>query len=47
MQETDRTCVSVFKGGEISREEYTAIWVTLINRLVRDQHVLARKEPRT
>lgn len=45
MQESGNTCVSVFKGGDINREEYTAIWVTLINRLVRDQHVLARKEP--
>ena len=45
MQQTTNTCISVFKDGDINREEYTAVWVTLINRLVRDQHVLARKEP--
>jgi len=45
MQQTNSTCVSVFKGGEISREGYTAIWKILIERMVGDPHVLARKEP--
>lgn len=45
MQQTNSTCVSVFKGGGNNREEYTAVWVTLINQLSKDQHVLARKEP--
>ena len=45
MQQANSTCVSVFRGGEISREGYTAVWKGLIERLVQDQHVLARKEP--
>ena len=44
MGESDRICVSVFRGGEIDRERYTAVWKTLIERLVEDQHVLAREE---
>ena len=44
MGESDRICVSVFKGGKIDRERYTAVWKNLIERLVEDQHVLARKE---
>ena len=44
MGESDRICVSVFRGGEISREEFNAVWKTLIECLVEDQHVLAREE---
>ena len=44
MGESDRICVSVFKGGKIDRERYTAVWKTLIERLVEDQYVLAREE---
>ena len=34
-------CVSVFQNGVPCREEYTAKWVALINRLLRDQCALA------
>ena len=44
MGESDRICISVFRGGSISREEYTAVWKSLIERLVENQYVLARKE---
>ena len=44
MGESDRICVSVFRGGEIDRERYIAAWKTLIERLVEDQYVLAREE---
>ena len=44
MGESDRICVSVFRGGEIDRERYTAVWKTLIERLVEDQYVRAREE---
>ena len=42
MQSND-TCISIFKGGDINREGYTAIWASLINSWVRDQHVPTRK----
>ena len=40
-------CTSVFKKGSVSEEEYTAVWITLINSFIRDQRVLAPKEKRT
>lgn len=38
---------SVFKNGSISKEEYTAVWVVLINSLIKDRRVLEPKEKRT
>ena len=35
---------NIFKKGVPNKEEYTAIWITLINSLIKDQHVLACKE---
>ena len=36
-------CVSVFQNGIPCREEYTAKWAALINRLLKDQHAFASK----
>ena len=37
-------CTSVFKSGRLSCEIYTAVWVTLINRLTGNQRVSFPKE---
>jgi hypothetical protein len=44
MEEQVKTCVSVFRNGTIDKEGYTAVWIGLLNRLMRYHHVLARKE---
>ena len=28
-------CVSVFKNGEITKEEYTKVWIALVNQLIK------------
>ena len=45
--ETGNLCTSVFKKGSVSKEEYTAVWIELINYMVKNQRVLASKEERT
>ena len=40
-------CVSIFKNGKTTKEEYTAVWINLVNRLIKDQRVLVREEKRT
>ena len=40
-------CSSVFKNGKTTKEEYTAVWISLVNQLIKDQRVLAREEKRT
>ena len=37
-------CTSVFKSGRLNYEIYTAVWVTLINRLSGSQRVSFPKE---
>ena len=37
-------CVSIFQNGVPCKEEYTAKWAALINRLLKDSRVLAVKE---
>ena len=34
MQQARDICKSVFKNGEINKKTYTAVWVTLVERLV-------------
>ena len=36
MNDQAEFCVSVFKSGAISREEYTAMWIKLVNQLIKD-----------
>ena len=48
VQMDDRdVCVSVFKNAKPCRTEYTAIWVTLVNRWLKDPRALASAEERT
>lgn len=47
MEKQSRICTSFFKEGTTNKESYTAIWVTLISRLIRDRCVLASKEEGT
>lgn len=45
--ETGNLLTSVFKKGSVDREEYTAVWIELINHMVKNQRVLAPEEERT
>lgn len=44
---TDNLLTSVFKKGSVSKEEYTVVWINLINSMIKDQRVLAPEEKRT
>ena len=40
-------CVSVFKNGNLTKEEYTAVWVALIDRLSRSGRASVPEGKRT
>lgn len=44
MKSETKICTGVFKRGSINREEYTAVWITLVNRLICNQSTLIQKE---
>ena len=46
MGNEEKECVSLFKGGEACREEYTRLWTELVISLLRNQHDTAVKEGR-
>ena len=45
--ENRELCTSVFKSGKMSREIYTAVWVTLIHRLSGGGRISPPKEEKT
>lgn len=46
MSEQGSVCKSVFKNGTISKEIYTAAWISFLNQIKGRRYVLAPKEER-
>lgn len=46
MSEQGSTCKSVFKNGTVSKEIYTAVWISLINQIKGKPNALDSEEGR-
>ncbi len=46
MDTEKKLCLSVFKNGAVNKEEYTAIWIDIVNHLIKDRRAFASTEER-